>query len=78
MLLTPVVYPARTDGLAGFLATWNPVSPVLTTAREALSGLPFTQLEAFGLVSIAAFLLCVLGLTMFHVVTPILIERMGG
>ena len=24
MLLTPVVYPARTSGLAGWLATWNP------------------------------------------------------
>lgn len=78
MLLTPVVYPARTDGLAGFLATWNPVSPVLTTAREALSGLPFTQLEAFGLVSGLALLLCFLGLIAFRLVMPILIERMGG
>jgi lipopolysaccharide transport system permease protein len=78
MLLTPVVYPARTEGLAGFLATWNPVSPVLTTAREALSGLPFTQLEAFGLVSGVAFLLCVLGLIAFRLIMPIVIERMGG
>jgi lipopolysaccharide transport system permease protein len=78
MLLTPVVYPARTDGVAGYLATWNPVSPVLTTAREALSGLPFMQLEAFGLVSSVALLLCVLGLIAFHLVMPILIERMGG
>jgi lipopolysaccharide transport system permease protein len=78
MLLTPVVYPARSEGLAGFLATWNPVSPVLTTAREALSGLPFTQLEAFGLVSGVALLLCLLGLIAFRLVMPILIERMGG
>ena len=27
MLLTPVVYPARTEDLAGLLATWNPVVP---------------------------------------------------
>jgi len=78
MLLTPVVYPARTVGLAGFLATWNPVSPVLTTAREALSGLPFTELQAFGLVSSVALFLCVLGLIAFRLVMPILIERMGG
>jgi lipopolysaccharide transport system permease protein len=78
MLLTPVVYPSRTEGLAGFLATWNPVSPVLTTAREALSGLPFTGLEAFGLVSSAALLLCVLGLIAFRLIMPIVIERMGG
>jgi lipopolysaccharide transport system permease protein len=78
MLLTPVVYPSRTEGLAGFLATWNPVSPVLTTAREALSGLPFTGLEAFALVSSAALLLCVLGLIAFRLIMPIVIERMGG
>ena len=78
MLLTPVVYPARTVGLAGFLATWNPVSPVLTTAREALSGLPFTELNAFGLVSAVSLLLCVLGLITFRLVMPIVIERMGG
>ena len=78
MLLTPVIYPARTDGLAGFFATWNPVSPVLTTAREALSGLPFTELQAFGLVSSVALFLCVLGLIAFRLVVPIVIERMGG
>jgi lipopolysaccharide transport system permease protein len=78
MLLTPVVYPSRTEGLAGFLVTWNPVSPVLTTAREALSGLPFTGLEAFALVSSAALLLCVLGLIAFRLIMPIVIERMGG
>ena len=78
MLLTPVVYPARAEGLAGFLATWNLVSPVLTTAREALTGLPFTELAAFGLVSGIALLLCVLGLIVFHLIMPIVIERMGG
>jgi lipopolysaccharide transport system permease protein len=78
MLLTPVVYPARTDGLAGVLASWNPVSPVLTTARESLSNLPFTQLEAFGLVSGMALLLCIVGLIASRLFMPILIERMGG
>lgn len=78
MLLTPVVYPARTEGLAGWLATWNPVAPVLTTAREALSGLPFTHLPAFIGVSLIALLFCFLGLLAFRLVMPILIERMGG
>jgi lipopolysaccharide transport system permease protein len=78
MLLTPVVYPARTTGLAGRLATWNPVSPVLTTAREALSGVAFTHLPAFIGIFIAAAALCFLGLLAFRLVMPILIERMGG
>jgi homopolymeric O-antigen transport system permease protein len=78
MLLTPVVYPARTTGLAGWLATWNPVAPVLTTARESLSGVAFTHLPAFVGISLVAALLCFLGLLAFRLVMPILIERMGG
>jgi lipopolysaccharide transport system permease protein len=78
MLLTPVVYPARTTGLAGWLATWNPVAPVITTAREALAGGTFSHLPAFYGVTLAALLLCCLGLLAFRLVMPILIERMGG
>lgn len=78
MLLTPVVYPARTQGIAGWLATWNPVSPILTTAREALTGVSFTHLPAFIGISLAATLLCFLGLLAYRLVMPILIERMGG
>lgn len=78
MLLTPVVYPARTTGLAGWLATWNPVSPLITTAREALTGQDLSLLPAFfivfGLAGLAAFL----GLVGFRLAMPILIERMGG
>src|SRR6056297_2589212 len=37
MLLTPVVYPARSEGLAGILAVWNPVAPLITTARNTLT-----------------------------------------
>jgi lipopolysaccharide transport system permease protein len=78
MLLTPVVYPARTTGLAGWLATWNPASPVLITAREALCGGAFTHLSAFIGVSLAAALFCFLGMLAYRLVMPILIERMGG
>ncbi len=78
MLLTPVVYPARTTGLAGWLATWNPVAPILTTVREALSGVAFTHLPAFCGITCAALILCFLGLLAFRLVMPILIERMGG
>lgn len=78
MLLTPVVYAPKTTGFAGHLATWNPVAPVLTTAREALSGVAFTHLPAFIGISLGAALLCFLGLLAFRLVMPILIERMGG
>jgi len=78
MLLTPVVYPARTHGLAGVLATWNPVAPVITTAREALTGQDFTHLPAFFIVLGCALTISLLGLIGFRVAMPHLIARMGG
>lgn len=78
MLLTPVVYPARTTGLAGWLATWNPVSPLIVTAREALTGQAFSYLPGASAIAIAAVLISAAGLLAFRLVVPLLIERMGG
>lgn len=78
MLLTPVVYPARTAGLGGFLATWNPVAPVLITAREALTAQPLSALVPFLVVSLAAAVACTIGLIAFRLAMPHLIARMGG
>ncbi|MEQ9407458.1 MAG: ABC transporter permease [Fuerstiella sp.] len=78
MLLTPVVYPAQTEGLAGWLATWNPISPLLATARATLTGQPLTFLPAATIVTISAFMFSVAGLVAFRLVLPRLIERMGG
>lgn len=78
MLLTPVVYPARTEGLAGVLATWNPVAPLIVTARECLTGGTLTHLTAFYIVFAGALLLSVIGLIGFRLAMPHLIARMGG
>lgn len=78
MLLTPVVYPARTAGLAGWFATWNPVSPLIITARESLTNQAFTQLPAFAIVTVASFFIALLGVIAFRLVMPHLIARMGG
>ena len=78
MLLTPVVYPARESGLAGLLAQWNPVSPLIVTARETLTGQPFTLLPAFIVVTMISLLVLVLGWIGFRIAMPHLIARMGG
>ena len=78
MLLTPVVYPSVSVGLAGRIASWNPISPVLTTARESLINVPFTELTPFYWISGTAFVLCLMGLLAFRLVMPLLIERMGS
>ena len=78
MLLTPVVYPARTQGLAGWLATWNPISPLITTARECLTAQPLTLLPAFWIVTVCAAMATFLGLVLYRLAMPHLIARMGG
>jgi len=78
MLLTPVVYPARTEGLAGILAVWNPVSPLIVTARESLMGQDLTLLPAFAIVSVGTIIATFIGLVGFRIAMPHLIARMGG
>ncbi len=77
MLLTPVVYPAKSSGLAGWLATWNPVSPLIITARETLTGLPLTHLGIFSLILSASLAMILFGWVCFRIAMPHLIARMG-
>jgi lipopolysaccharide transport system permease protein len=78
MLLTPVVYPARTEGLAGILATWNPVSPLIVTARECLTGQDLSLLLPFAIITGGSLLATFIGLVGFRIAMPHLIARMGG
>jgi lipopolysaccharide transport system permease protein len=78
MLLTPVVYPPRTEGLAGWLATWNPVSPLIITARETLTAQPLSMLGPFFIVFACSLVVIFLGLVGFRISMPHLIARMGG
>lgn len=78
MLLTPVVYPARTEGLAGWLATWNPISPLLITARQCLTGHELSHLPAFGIICLFSLFFAFIGLVGFRIAMPHMIARMGG
>jgi len=78
MLLTPVVYPARTSGLAGWLAVWNPISPIIVTSRASLTNQPLDQLIPALIVIAVAFFFATLGLIAFRLIIPHLIARMGG
>ena len=78
MLLTPVVYPPQVDGLAGWLAKWNPVSPLIITARETLTAQPLSMLGPFFIVFACSLVVIFLGLVGFRISMPHLIARMGG
>jgi lipopolysaccharide transport system permease protein len=78
MLLSPVAYTARTEGLAGVFATWNPVSPLIVIARESLSGADISLMRPFLMVTACSLLTTFLGLVGFRIAMPHLIARMGG
>ena len=78
MLLTPVVYPAKSTGLAGALTTWNPVSPLIITTRQFLTGEVQQHLLPFALVFAGSVLVALCGLIAFRLTVPHLIARLGG
>lgn len=78
MLLTPVVYPPRTTGLAGMLASWNPASPLITSARESLTNQQPSMLSAFWVVFVLSLAVLAIGWVGYRIAMPHLIARMGG
>ena len=75
--LTPVIYPASTARLA-WLTSWNPVAPLLVTAREMLTTGTLTHQLGFVLVTLISIALLVIGWLIYRLAMPHLIERMSA
>ena len=78
MYLTPVVFAMPKDGAAATLFSLNPLTPVILTARDWLTGTPPEHLLGFGLVCMLAALLLLGVWIVFRLAMPILIERMSA
>ncbi len=78
MLLTPVVYPPQQTGLLGILSEYNPISPLVVTARNWLIGNGTIPLESFTLIFVISILLLATGWVMFRISLPHLISRLGS
>ncbi len=78
MLLTPVVYPVPDTGRGALFARWNPVTPLVQTSRDWITGQPVTSLSSFFIVSMVALVALLVGWVLYRLSLPILIERMGG
>jgi lipopolysaccharide transport system permease protein len=78
MYLTPVVYAKPMySGFAKIMA-FNPVTPVLTSARACLIGLPIdSSWMQISVVAGGAMLLLLIGIVLQRITVEILIERMG-
>lgn len=78
MYATPVVYPAPAVDWAEKLFSWNPLTPLILTARDWLTGFPADVFQSFILINVALSFLLLLAAMVYRLAMPILIERMGN
>lgn len=78
MYITPVVFAIPDEGLAATLFNINPLTPVILTARDWLTGIPTEHLFGFCLINLSALLILGIVWIVFRLAMPILIERMSA
>lgn len=78
MYVTPVVFPMPKTGWAATLFTFNPLTPIILTARDWLTGFAPGYLGSFLLVNIAVVVLLLVVWVVYRLAMPILIERMSA
>lgn len=78
MYVTPVVFPIPKDGWAAILFAINPLTPILVTARDWLTGMPNEFIAYFILVNLAVGVLLFFVWAVYRLAMPILIERMSA
>ncbi|WP_200802333.1 ABC transporter permease [Desulfopila aestuarii] len=78
MYLTPVVFPMPKSGIAATIYAINPLTPIILTSRNWLTGMPSESLPGYILVNILALFLLVAVWILFRLAMPILIERMSS
>lgn len=76
--LTPIIYPARVDGVFGLMDTLNPAVLSICSARDLLLGTADIDLTIYLGFNASVFLLLFFGLILYRVSLPIIVERMGS
>lgn len=78
LAITPVIFPMppiTNDGVFATVVRWNPVTPLVTTARELATGETLTQFPQFVVVTVLSVVGCYFGLAVLRVMMPVMIER---
>jgi lipopolysaccharide transport system permease protein len=78
MYLTPVVFPMPADGWAALLFRLNPMTPLVLTTRDWLTGFTPEYLGPFFLVNAGVIALLLIVWVVYRAAMPILIERMSA
>lgn len=78
MYITPVVFPMPSEGWVAKLFGLNPLTPLILTARDWLTGSPPEYLAYFVVVNGASVAILLLVWVVYRLALPILIERMSA
>lgn len=78
MYLSPIVYAIPKHGWAGTLMSWNPLTVLLTTARETVTGYWPVEALKFAMTNVVLLALLVAAWAIYRLSMPILIERMSS
>ena len=78
MYLTPVVFAMPKEGLPATVFQLNPLTPLILTARDWLTGIAPEYLSYFMAINAIAIILLFIFWIVFRLAMPILIERMGN
>ena len=78
MYLCPVVFPIPTEGWAAVFFRLNPMTPLIMTTRDWLTGISPEYLYSFSLINLFIILLLLAVWVMYRIAMPILIERMSA
>src|SRR3954470_4170241 len=78
VFLTPAAYTPPRVGLLGFITSWNPLTPLIMTARDLLVHGSSAQLSTTLMLVGASIIALLVSWVVFRLAMPILIERMGS
>lgn len=78
MYITPVVYKIPDSGIMKVVMEWNPFSPLIITTRNFLTG-TYPEFLGYFLVVIACSIpLLFLGLVIYRISIPVIVERLSS
>lgn len=78
LFITPIIYPVPKVGIFSLLVNFNPVTPLLVTARELATTGVISHPVEFWVVSILTFIGLIVTWIVFRLAMPFVIERVSS
>jgi len=78
MYVTPVVYAIPKDGLMKTIMNWNPITPIVLTTRDVVVGSSPDYLFYFLMVLVVCIPFLLIGLALYRISIPIIVERLSA